>query len=143
MTSPFQIQQQMRFLAAGADAAQSNGRNSASNCMACYVHFVLGLQELWGFLPRKCLDSGCPENKAMTSLCNVLQLSQRWQTRMQSSASHGVASSVTHTSLHAVVQFSIVQHEFRAPHTLVPASCRMFYIELVGAVGGIGAGNQI
>ena len=36
---------------------------------------------------------------------------------MQSSAGHGVASSVACKSLHAVIQFSSVQHEVRAPPT--------------------------
>ena len=34
---------------------------------------------------------------------------------MQSSAGHGVASSVAGKSLHAVIHFSGVQYEFRAP----------------------------
>ena len=37
---------------------------------------------------------------------------------MQSSASHGVASSVACKSAHAVMQFNIVEHEFRAQPTL-------------------------
>ena len=55
----------------------------------------------------------CPAQENAVTLCNVLQLFQRWQTCTQSSASHVVASSVACKSLHPVMRFSVVQHECR------------------------------
>ena len=48
-------------------------------------------------------------------MCNVLPLLPGWQTSAQSSAVHVVATRAACRSLHAAMQFSIVQHELRAP----------------------------